>query len=242
MYHQAQAYMSPETIKRRWREQWRDHPRTVVALLSCIALALAADAFLGLRYLRYLREIERLRSGMTEAERQRTDVVVANEANRVSVMLELIRRQAAGDPGLHLSVSIDSGTMLLERDGALLREMRVEVGEERLVGTPPDTLHVVKPRGARSIERVLGAREAWEVPRWVFTDRGLAVPTDRHQAGALGRNALLLTGGTIIYAVPDSGVLADTSYVLPGAVRVTRSDLRAIVPIISPGVTVYFYE
>jgi len=46
----------------------------------------------------------------------------------------------------------------------------------------------------------------------------------------------------VIYALPDSGILADSAYVLPGAVRLSRRDLRAIAPIITPGLSVYFYE
>jgi hypothetical protein len=120
--------------------------------------------------------------------------------------------------------------------------MVVEVGGEKVVGTAPDTLHVVPPRGARSVERILAVRDTWEVPGWVFSDRGVAVPDDRALPGALGRNALVLNGGTVIYALPDSGLLADSAYVLPGALRVSRADLRAIAPNITPGLTVYFYE
>ena len=80
------------------------------------------------------------------------------------------------------------------------------------------------------------------MPAWVYSDRGLPVPADRAVAGVLGRDALVLSGGMVIYAIPDSGMLADSSYLLPGAVRLSRADLRAIAPNIAPGVTVYFYE
>lgn len=225
-----------------WSALRRAYPRTVAVLATLVAIFLIGDAILAVRFLRYRAETARLRDGMTDAERQRADMVSNAEESKVSVMLELIRRQAAGDKDLHLSVSIDSGTMALERDGALLRDMRVEVGGEKVVVEGSDSVHVVKPRGARSVERVMGARDAWEVPGWVYADRGVPLPADRKLAGALGRNALVLSGGTVIYALPDSGVLADSGYVLPGAVRVSRSDLRAIAPIIAPGLTVYFYE
>ena len=39
-----------------------------------------------------------------------------------------------------------------------------------------DSLRVAVPRGARTVERVLGAADAWEVPTWVWLDRGLPVP------------------------------------------------------------------
>lgn len=233
--------MSPATSESRWRVMRRTYPKTVVAIATVIVLLVALDAVLVVRWQRYRDETARLRNGMTDAERQRADMVVESEQNKVGVMLELIRRQAEGDKEMHLTVSIDSGRMTLERDGALLREMPVEVGKERVVGVAPDTIHIVPPLGARSVERLLGANEAWEAPAWVFADRGLAVPADRRTKGSAGRNAILLTGGTLIYALPDSGVLADSSYVLPGAIRVKRNDLRAIAPNLAPGVKVYFY-
>ncbi|MEO6446475.1 MAG: hypothetical protein ABIZ91_08595 [Gemmatimonadaceae bacterium] len=220
----------------------RAHPRTFLILLTLIGVFTVADVALGLRLLRYRSETERLRGGMSDSERQRADMEMASEENKLSVMVELIRRQALGDPLLHLSVSVDSGTMRLERDGALLREMRVEVGEERVVGVPPDTMHLVRPRGARTVERIIGAKDIWDVPAWVFTERGVPVPEKREMSGALGRSALMLSGGTFIYALPDSGLLADRAFVLPGSLRISREDLRAIAPNVIPGVTVYFYE
>ena len=89
-------------------------------------------------------------------------------------MVELFKRQAKVDPSLHLSVSLDSSVMYLEREGALLREMPITVGPERRVGTPPDTVHIAAPRGKRTVEAVLGESDAWEVPAWVYADRGLA--------------------------------------------------------------------
>ena len=242
MYHRAQAGMSPHPPNGGWSALRRTYPRTVAVLATLIAAFVVGDVLLAARYLRDRAETERLRNGMTDAERQRADMVADAEENKANVMQELVRRRAAADRALHLSVSVDSGTMLLERDGALLREMRVQVGEERAMAQGGDTVRVLKPRGPLSVERVLGPRDAWEVPAWVFSDRGAPGPEDRMLPGALGRNALVLSGGTVIYALPDSGVLADSGYVLPGAVRVSRSDLRAIAPIITPGLTVYFYE
>jgi hypothetical protein len=49
------------------------------------------------------------------------------------------------------------------------------------------------------------------------------------------------TGGTLLYAVPGSGPLADSSYVMPGSVRLDAGDLRAIRENLTPGTRVYFY-
>ena len=67
------------------------------------------------------------------------------------MIVELARRQAEGDRDLHLSVSVDSGAMYLEREGALLRQMPVRVGGEQLVGTAPDTVRVAAPRRMRTV-------------------------------------------------------------------------------------------
>ena len=112
---------------------------------------------------------------------------------------------------------------------------------ERRIGTPPDTLHMAAPRGARTVERVIGADEAWEVPSWVYTDRGLPTPTEHTLKGALGPAAVVLNGGALIYAMPSVGPLNDSTYVMPGSIRARAADLKAIVPNLKPGMTVYFY-
>ena len=155
-------------------------------------------------------------------------------------MVELFKRQARVDKTLHLTVSLDSGVMYLEREGALLREMPVTVGRERRVGVPPDTVHIAAPRGRRTVERVLGESDAWEIPRWVYADRGIP-PGENALTGALGPAAIVLDGGTVIYSLPSVGPLNDSSYVLPGAIRVRAADLKAIAPNLSAGVPVYLY-
>jgi hypothetical protein len=223
-----------------WREFRRSYPGLVATMAIAIVLFLAADAWLFMRYRRYVRETADLRASMTGVERRRTDELLAQEQNRVKVMVELFRRQAKVDPTLHLSVSLDSGVMYLERDGALLREMPIMIGAEKRVGIPPDTLHIAAPRGKRTVARLLTGDDAWQVPRWVYVDRGVP-PSDAPLVGALGPAAIALDGETVIYSLPSVGPLNDSAYVLPGAIRVRASDLNAIAPNLRPGVAVYFY-
>lgn len=212
--------------------------RVLAALV--LALLLAANLFVARERRAYAAEIARLRSSMTAIERQRADAVVASETHTMRLALELLRRQARLDADLHLSVSVDSARMYLEREGALLRDMPVQVGAERQVGTPPDTVHLAVPRGVRTIVRVLGAGDAWEVPAWVRVDRGSATDSGA-VVGALGPVALLLEGGAIIYTLPTAGPLSDSTYVLPGAIRARVEDLRAVLPNLTPGMRVFFY-
>jgi len=78
-----------------------------------VVIFLAADTWLFMRYRRYVRETAELRASMTDVERTRTDALLAQEQNRVKIMVELFKRQAKVDPTLHLSVSVDSGVMYL---------------------------------------------------------------------------------------------------------------------------------
>ena len=196
------------------------------AFIAILVLAGAANLFLASRFLTYERETARLREGMTKAQRERTDAVLAAEQHRIRVELELIRRQARSDRELHLAVNIDSGRMVLERDGVVLREMHVRVGPERFPGAFGDSAIQVNVLGQRTVERRLSSSDVFEVPPEAFADRGLPVPEDRNVRGALGEVALILNEGTVVYAVPDEGPLADTSYVLPGSVRVSAPDLE----------------
>ncbi len=207
------------------------------ALLSMLAI----DGWIIYKRVRYEREVDRLRTGMSSTERRKADMLLANQENRFKVMVELIRRQAQGDKALHLALAVDSGKMYLQREGAILRDMRVRVGPEKTVGVSPDTVRMAIPRGSRTVERILDGNDGWTVPEWVYLDRGLTPPRDRTLKGALGTVAILLNGGTVIYATPSAGPLSDSSYVMAGSVRARAPDLQAIAPNLKPGITIYFY-
>ena len=224
-----------------FRDLVREYPKTIVGILVAALVMLAIDGFALDHLRRYRAEIARLRAGMTNVERQRADALVAGNQNHLRLTIEMLRRQARGDQTPHLTISVDSGLMYFAREGATLREMPVETGPERTVGTAPDTVRMAVPRGSRTVERVLGPDDAWEVPAWVYTDRGLPVPEERVVKGALGPSAIVLAGGAVLYSMPSAGPLDDSSYVLPGSVRATASDLRAVVPNVKPGMTVYIY-
>lgn len=231
----------PERRRAGWSEFRRAYPGILTTMGLALALLIAIDGWLVYKRVRYEREIERLRAGMTAVERRKADAELASNERRLQVMVELARRQALGDKDLHLSVAVDSGVMHLAREGAILRNMPARVGPEKWVGTAPDTVKMVAPRGTRTVEKVLDGKAAWEVPSWVYTDRGVPVPAERTLAGALGPTAVLLNGGTVIYTMPTVGPLNDSSYVLPGSIRVRTEDLEAVVPNLKPGMTVYFY-
>jgi hypothetical protein len=179
---------------------------------------------------------------MTKAQRERTEAVVTAERHRLRDEWELIRRQARGDKQLHLAINDDSSRMILERDGIVMREMRVRLGPERFRGVTSDTSIAVQALGQRTVQRILGEGDSWDIPRTVFSDRGLPVPESRRVTGALGDNAIVLTEGMVVYAIPESGPLADSAYVLPGSVQVDPADLKALSASIRPGMSVYFYR
>jgi hypothetical protein len=206
-----------------------------------LAALLALDAWLLYKRVSYRRETARLRASMTEVERKRTDVLVAAAEGRTALQVELVRRKALGDPSLNLAVAVDEGRMYLQREGARLRDMRVRVGPETAVGEGPDAIRLVPPRGQRTVLRAVDASYRWEVPAWVYTQRGLPAPPARAVEGALGPAAILLDGGTVIYSRPKTGPLADEAYVLPGAVRAEAADLDALMENVAPGMPVFFY-
>jgi hypothetical protein len=217
------------------------HPAFVSAVIVVVLAFLAIDGWVVYKRIRYEEEIHRLRAGMSDFERRRTDAVTSSQERQFDIMMQLLRRQAKIDKEIHLAVSVDSGKMYLEQEGALLREMPVEVGPEKRVGTPPDTVHMAIPRGTRSVQRVLGDKAPWEVPLWVYADRQLPAPESHTLPGALGPVAVVLDGGTVIYSLPTAGPLNDSSYVLPGSIRMSPEDLKAVVPNLAKGTPVYFY-
>jgi hypothetical protein len=189
----------------------------------------------------YGRELARLRASMTETERRRVDAITASEKNRLAIAGELARRMALGDTELHLAVDTEKGFLYLERQGARLREMRVRLGREAIVGRQPDAVLLAPPRGKRSVARVADGSYPWAVPEWVYVDRGWPVPDDRRIPGALGPVAIFLDSGAVLYSRPAVGPLSDPSYVLPGSVRTEAPDVEAIRENLQPGMAVYFY-
>jgi hypothetical protein len=231
----------PERRRPHWREFRRAYPGILATMSFSLIVLIALDVWLLKKRARYVDEDSRLRESMSALQRQQADAILSNEQNKFRMMIELVRRQAQIDKELHLAIPVDSGVMYLEQDGALLREMPVQVGPERRVGTAPDTVYMAAPRGTRTVERILGDSDPWEVPAWVYTDRGLTPPADRTLKGALGPAAIVLVGGTVIYSPPTAGPLNDSAYVLPGSIRTRAADLQAIAPNLKPGMTVYFY-
>jgi hypothetical protein len=223
------------------KEFLRRHARFASVLGGVIVLALIFDGLVLQRRARYRSETERLRAGMSDFERARTDAILGSHDRRFDMMMELLRRQAKGDKEIHLAISVDSSRMYLEREGALLRTIPVEVGPERRIGIAPDTVRLAVPRGTRSVQAILGPKDVWEVPAWAYVDRGLTPPEQSRLAGALGPRAIVLDGGTVIYSIPTAGPLNDSSYVLPGSIRARAADLEAIAPNLQTGMAVYFY-
>ena len=134
------------------------------------------------RHFVYADEIRRLRVSMTAAERQRSDLIIQSEQNKLRMAIELAKHQAQLDPMLHLSIAVDSGRMYLERDGALLRDMRVTIAPERVPSASGDSVAGVVVRGQRTIEEV---------------HNDDSVP-----------HAIVLNGGTRIYGSDDTTALS----------------------------------
>jgi hypothetical protein len=233
------------TPRERRRTRWSDfrdaYPRIVTAMVLGLVGLAALDAFLIFKAIQYRRQIRADRAAMTATERQRTDALLASQAGRADLAQALVGAQAVKDTGLNLAIALDEGTMDLQREGAQLREIRVQIGPEVTVGKPPGARKITPPLGRRQVAAVVDGSYAWEVPAWVWSQRGQPAAPGRRIAGALGEIAVLLDDGTVIYSRPRSGPLADEDYVLPGGLRADADDLQAIRPNLAPGLPVYFH-
>ena len=220
---------------------WRAHRGVVATLVVLMVSFLVADTLLFWRWRAIRIETDQLTHDAGSAGGATASAELAAQQARFQLTMDRIRADARADKGLHLSVDVDSGVLSLERDGIALRTMSVVIGPESLVGTLPDTQRLAVPRGVRQVERVIPKGATWEVPAWVFPDRGLPEPDQRKIKDALGAGAAVLDGGTLLYAIPPDGPLADSMYVLPGAIRLDGVDLKAVLPNLKPGLKVYLY-
>jgi hypothetical protein len=236
---------SSGTPRERRRTRWGDfrgaYPRIVTAMaLGLVALGVL-DVFLLVKRAEYRRQIQADRVAMTATERQRADGLLAAAESRDALAQALVRQQASTDRKLNLGVSLEKGTMDLQREGAELRAMRVQVGPEVTVGQAPGARKITPPLGLRRVAAVVDESYPWQVPAWVYAQRGQPVPASRRVPGALGRIAVLLDDGTVVYSRPSQGPLADDAFVLPGGIRADAADLEAIRENLTPGLPVYFF-
>ena len=127
----------------RRRGTWKDFRRAYPGFVFVLGLGLMAmvgvDAWLIAKRAKYNHDVTVLREHMTGAERERTDAIVKSEQNKLQIAIELAKRQAKFDKRLHLNVSVDSARMYLTREGALLREMPVQFGPERVASDTSST-------------------------------------------------------------------------------------------------------
>jgi hypothetical protein len=134
-----------------WRDFRRAYPGFVFVLGLGLVAMIAVDAWLVAKRVKYDQDVKQLREHMTQAERERSDVIVQSEQNKLRIAIELAKRQALFSKKLHLNVSIDSSRMYLTREGALLREMPVQFGPERSPSESSDAPPAAIPRGERTV-------------------------------------------------------------------------------------------
>jgi hypothetical protein len=231
--------------RERRRTRWGDfrdaYPRILTAMALGLLFLIAFDGFLLFKALQYKRQIREDRAAMTSTDKRRADALLASQSSRADLEQALVVQQAVKDKGLNLSIGLEEGTMDLQREGAQLREARVKIGPEVTVGQAPGARKITPPLGRRQVVAVVDDSYAWDVPSWVWVQRGQPATTGRRVPGALGEIAVILDDGTVIYSRPKAGPLADDSYVLPGSVRADAADLQAIRPNLSAGIPVYFH-
>jgi hypothetical protein len=153
----------PETRRRpdrseegdRRRGTWRDfrhaYPGFVFVLGLGLIAMIAVDGWLLVKRVKYNQDVKQIRDHMTQSERERSDLIVQSEQNKLRIAIELVKRQAKFDKKLHLNVSVDSSRMYLTREGAVLREMPVQFGPERTPSESSDAPPAAIPRGERTV-------------------------------------------------------------------------------------------
>lgn len=194
-----------------------------------------AGAILGLAALTVVpqrgmeQEIAQLQEKSRDLQRQR----------EAFERLTALKREAGQDTSIHLTVTLDSGIVGLNHGAARLRRMVGRLGAPGGRGSAPDTVRL--SQGVRRVDRVIGPNDPVELPRWVWKDVGQSEPAVVADTGLLGPVALMTTDGLIVYSQPSRGPLVDSSYVMPGAIRLPVADLKAIRASLERGTRVYFF-
>jgi hypothetical protein len=69
----------------------------------------------------------------------------------------------------------------------------------------------------------------------------VVIPRGQFSVAKFDDNTISLDGGTVITATDAASPVQDTNPVPPGTIRITRTDLKAILPNLRAGMPVYFY-
>lgn len=205
-----------------------------------LAFLVVLDGWLVYKRWRYTRQITEIRDSLSEVDQRRADAIIAANADRTRLQVALVRRDSQLEDDLNLAVSVDKSRLYLQREGAQLREIAVRIGPEKSIGGGPGDVKLAAPRGRFTVAKVVDSSYRWRAPAWLMADRGLPAGS-RDFEGGLGPIAILLNGGTVIYSDPAAGPLRDPGYVMPGAVRASASDLKAMAEVLEVGMPVYFY-
>ncbi len=149
-------HRSHEGDRRRhpWRDFRRAYPGFILTLGIAVLMMVAVDAWLVYRRVAYVDDINTLRAHMSAAERQRSDAIVRTTEDKIRIEIELAKRQALSEDRLHLNVSVDSARMYLASGGAILREMPIQFGPERMATPAGDSLPATTPRGERTVAEI----------------------------------------------------------------------------------------
>lgn len=69
----------------------------------------------------------------------------------------------------------------------------------------------------------------------------VVVPRGQRTVAKISEAGIVLEGGTVMAPSDANPLASDTNPIPPGGVRISRADLKAIMPNLSPGMRVYFY-
>lgn len=161
-----------------WRDFRRAYPGFVFVLGLGLAAMIAVDGWLLAKRVKYNSDVVQLREHMTQAERERTDAIVKAEENKLRIAIELVKRQSKFDKKLHLNVSVDSSRMYLTREGALLREMPVQFGAERIPSDTSGAPPAVIPRGERTVANLSPERITLDGGTQILSSKSASIASD----------------------------------------------------------------
>jgi hypothetical protein len=69
----------------------------------------------------------------------------------------------------------------------------------------------------------------------------IVVPRGQRTVAKISEDGIVLESGTVIAPSDANPLASDTNPIPPGGLRISRADLKAILPNLSPGMRVYFY-
>ncbi len=223
----------------------RRAPRLFGLLVGLLVLTVVSAVAMTVWGTRIGRQVSALNGQLTATDQQQKAQLMSLQQDRLMLAGQLDEMEtklaSTKADGTHLAIDLSDSTLYLEFNDKTLRAVKLRLGADTTVQVPGGERYTfIVPRGPFVVEKV-GRNVEWQVPDWLYTLHGKAVPDVRPRiTGGLGRYVLFLGENIVIHSPPVESSPLTQPY--PGSFEAPEADLKALFETVKVGTKVFIYS